>query len=87
MSSGTRRVKLIGKVPLSRHPNNISAIEAWQAALFVAIARAPGAVDVIDTVAMKNIPRRASVGAGHNTYVSPDGKIWWQGRCSGKSFM
>ncbi len=35
---------------------------------------APGAVDVIDTVSMKNVKTIPVRGAVHNTYVTPDGK-------------
>ena len=80
----TKTGKLIGKVPLSGHPNNISTSKDGKR-LFVAIAQAPGAVDVIDTVAMKNIKTIPIKGAGHNTYVSPDGKIVVAGSVSGKS--
>ena len=80
----TKTGKLIGKVPLSGHPNNISTSKDGKR-LFVAIAQAPGAVDVIDTVAMKNIKTIPIKGAGHNTYVSPDGKIVVAGSVTGKS--
>src|SRR6516164_5659800 len=50
----TKSGKLISKVPLSGHPNNLSVSKDGQR-LFIAIAVAPGAVDVIDTVALRNI--------------------------------
>jgi len=50
----TKTAKLIAKAPLSGHPNNLSISKDGQR-LFVAIAVAPGAVDVIDTAAMKLI--------------------------------
>ncbi|HEY7242972.1 MAG TPA: cytochrome D1 domain-containing protein [Xanthobacteraceae bacterium] len=64
---------LIKKVPLSNHPNNI-AVAKDGGRIFVAIARDPGAVDVIDarTLALtKSIPVNGRL---HNIYVTPDGK-------------
>ncbi len=80
----TRTGKVLGKVPLSGHPNNISTSKDGKR-VFVAIAQAPGAVDVIDTVAMKNIKSVPIKGAGHNTYVSPDGKFVVAGSVAGKT--
>lgn len=80
----TKTGKLIKKVPLSGHPNNISTSKDGKR-VFVAIAQAPGAVDVIDTVSMTNIKTIPIKGAGHNTYVSPDGKIVVAGSVAGKS--
>src|SRR5262249_24339440 len=42
--------------------------------VYVAIAVAPGAVDVIDTTSMSNVKSIPVQGALHNTYVTPDGK-------------
>jgi YVTN family beta-propeller protein len=80
----TRTAKLIGKVGLSGHPNNI-AVSKDGKRLFIAIVTPPGAVDVIDTVAMKNIKSIPIKGAGHNTYVTPDGKFVIAGSVAGKS--
>src|SRR6516164_5256936 len=62
----TKTAKLIAKAPLSGHPNNLSISKDGKH-LFVAIAVAPGTVDIIDTAAMKlekSVPIR---GAVHNT--------------------
>jgi YVTN family beta-propeller protein len=80
----TKTAKLIAKAPLSGHPNNLS-ISKDGARLFVAIAVAPGSVDVINTAGMKlekSIPIR---GAVHNTYVTPDGKFALAGSVAGKT--
>lgn len=80
----TKTAKLIAKAPLSGHPNNLSVSKDGKR-LFVAIAVAPGSVDVIDTAGMKlekTIPIR---GAVHNTYVTPDGKYALAGSVAGKT--
>lgn len=82
-ATDTKTGKLIAKVPLSGHPNNLSISKDGKR-LFVAIAVAPGAVDVIDTVALKNIKSVAVKGAVHNTYVTPDGKYAIAGSVAGK---
>ena len=75
--------KLIGKAPLSGHPNNISIARDGKR-VFVGIAVAPGAVDVIDTASLKNIKSIPVKGAVHNTYVTPDGKFVIAGSVAGK---
>jgi YVTN family beta-propeller protein len=42
--------------------------------VYVAIAQAPGAVDVIDTASLTNVKSVPVKGAIHNVYVTPDGK-------------
>lgn len=79
----TKNAKVIARVPLSGHPNNLS-VSKDGLRLFVAIAVAPGAVDVIDTVALKNIKSIPVKGAVHNTYVTPDGKYALAGSVAGK---
>jgi len=72
-ATDTKSGKLLGKAPLSGHPNNISISKDGKH-VFVAIVQAPGAVDVIDTASMKNIKTIRTKGGIHNTYVTPDGK-------------
>src|SRR5580704_17593102 len=79
----TKTAKLIAKAPLSGHPNNLSISKDGQR-LFVAIAVAPGAVDVVDTAGMKLIKSIPVKGAVHNTYVTPDGKYALAGSVAGK---
>jgi YVTN family beta-propeller protein len=64
---------LIKKIALSNHPNNIAVTRNGDRVV-VAIAREPGAVDVIDTRTLtlkKTIPVHGRL---HNIYVTPDGK-------------
>lgn len=82
-ATDTKTGKLIAKAPLSGHPNNLSISKDGKR-LFVAIAVAPGAVDVIDTATMKNIKSIPVKGAVHNTYVTPDGKYAIAGSVAGK---
>src|ERR1700689_1640606 len=79
----TKNARVIAKVPLSEHPNNLSISKDGQR-LFVAIAVAPGAVEVIDTATLKNIKSIPVKGAVRNTYVTPDGKYVLAGSVAGK---
>src|SRR5207247_8093909 len=69
-----RTLKVTKKIPLSGHPNNIAAGRDGRR-VYVAIAQAPGAVDVIDTGSLARVKSIAIKGAVHNTYVTPDGKF------------
>jgi YVTN family beta-propeller protein len=80
----TKNGKLISKVPLSGHPNNLAASKDGKR-VFVSIVSAPGAVDVIDAVTMKNIKTIPIKGTAHNTYVTPDGKFVVAGSETGNS--
>lgn len=82
-ATDTKTGKLLGKAPLSGHPNNISISKDGRR-VFVAIVQQPGAVDVIDTASMKNIKTIAVKGGVHNTYVTPDGKYVLAGSIVGK---
>src|SRR5262245_37450739 len=64
---------LIKKIALSNHPNNIAVTKNGDRVV-VAIAREPGAVDIIDTKTLtlkKTVPVHGRL---HNIYVTPDGK-------------
>ena len=65
--------KIIGKAPLTGRPNSISTSPNGKL-VYVAIAQAPGAVDVIDTASMKRIKSIPIKGAVHYAYLTPDGK-------------
>jgi YVTN family beta-propeller protein len=82
-ATDTKTGKVIAKVPLSGHPNNVSASKDGKY-VFVAIAAAPGAVDVIDTAELKNVRSIKVKGAVHNTYVTPDGHFVIAGSVAGK---
>ena len=77
-------LRVMTRIPLSGHPNNIAASRDGQR-VYVAIREEPGAVDVVDTVGLvraKSIPIK---GAGHNAYVTPDGRYVVAGSVAGKS--
>src|SRR4051794_13717499 len=82
-ATDTKTGKLLGKTPLSGHPNNV-AISRDGRHVFVGIRAAPGAVDVIDTQSLKNIKSIAVKGAVHNVYLTPDGKLAVAGSIEGK---
>jgi YVTN family beta-propeller protein len=69
---------------LTCHPNNI-AIGRDGRRVYVAIAQAPGAVDVIDTASLTNAKTIPIKGNVHNTYVTPDGKYAVAGSIVGKN--
>ncbi|PWU11369.1 MAG: hypothetical protein C5B51_02720 [Terriglobia bacterium] len=69
----TKTLKVVKKIPLSGHPNNIGISKDGRR-VYVSIAVAPGAVDVIDTVSEEKVKSIPVKGAVHNTYVTPDGK-------------
>jgi YVTN family beta-propeller protein len=75
--------KLIKKVELTAHPNNI-AVSKDGARIFVAIAREPGAVDVIDAATLTRAKSIPVQGRLHNIYVTPDGKYLIAGSISKK---
>src|SRR5580700_6349776 len=83
-ATDTTTGKLIWKAPLSGHPNNL-AVSNDGKYVFVSIAVAPGAVDVIDTASMKLSKTIPVKGAVHNTYVTPDGKFVVAGSIQGKT--
>src|SRR5215469_4093662 len=79
----TKSLKIVRRVPLSGHPNNI-AISKDGKRVYVAIAVAPGAVDVIDTASLERVKSIPTKGALHNVYVTPDGKYVVAGSIPGK---
>src|SRR6266568_7896363 len=68
-----KTLKVIRRIPLSGHPNNISIGKDGRR-VYVGIAVAPGAVDVIDTTSQEKVKSIPVKGAVHNTYVTPDGR-------------
>jgi YVTN family beta-propeller protein len=82
-ATDTKTGKLIGKAPLTGHPNNVSISKDGKH-VFVAIVEAPGAVDVIDTDKLARIKTIPTKGGVHNTYVTPDGKYALAGSVVGK---
>jgi YVTN family beta-propeller protein len=81
----TKTGDILSRVKLSGHPNNVSVSKDGKL-VFVAIAVAPGAVDVIDAVGMKRLKSIPVKGAVHNTYVTPDGKYAIAGSVANRMF-
>jgi len=79
-----KTMKVTNHVALSGRPNNLSISKDGRR-VYVAIAEAPGAVDVIDTVSQTRAKSIPIEGAGHNTYVTPDGKFVVAGSVAGKT--
>ena len=67
-----KTLKVLTKVPLSGHPNNMAVAKDGRY-VYVGIIQEPGGVDVIDTktrTRVKNVPTKGTI---HNAYVTPDG--------------
>jgi YVTN family beta-propeller protein len=65
--------KIVKKIPLSGHPNNIAVTQDGGRVL-VCIRNNPGAVDIVDTASLtlkKSIPVKGGL---HNDWITPDGK-------------
>jgi YVTN family beta-propeller protein len=78
----SRSGKLLGRVKLSGHPNNLAVAKDGRY-VFAGIAEGPGAIDVIDTATWKNIKSIPVNGAVHNVYMTPDGKYAYSGSVGG----
>jgi len=79
----TKTRQILGKVPLSGRPNNITISKDGKR-VYVGIVSAPGAVDVIEAATMskaKSIPTKGGI---HNVYVTPDGKHVVAGSIAGR---
>ena len=68
-----KTLEVTKRIPLSGHPNNISVTPNGRS-VYVAIAQAPGGLDVIDTASLTNVKTIRTKGTIHNPYVTPDGK-------------
>ena len=79
-----KTLKVLTKVPLSGHPNNM-AVGKDGRYVFVGIIQEPGGVDVIDTTTQKRIKNVPTKGTIHNAYVTPDGKYVVAGSIAGKT--
>lgn len=80
-----RTLFVITKIRLSGHPNNI-AISHDGRRVYVAIHSEAGAVDAVDTVALASQKSIPIAGAGHNAYITPDGRYVVGASVAGKSF-
>ena len=65
--------KVITRIPLSGHPNNIG-IGRDGRKVYVTIISGKGGVDVIDTASQKDVKTIETGTFTHNAYVTPDGK-------------
>jgi YVTN family beta-propeller protein len=75
--------KIIEKVPLSGHPNNI-AVTKDGGRVVVCIAEKPGGLDIVDTTSLKRVKTIPMRDKCHNPYVTPDGKYAVGGSVAGK---
>jgi YVTN family beta-propeller protein len=76
--------KVIKKIPLSGHPNNM-AVGRDGRRVYIGIIQAPGGVDVIDTASMQKVKTIPTKGTIHNAYVTPDGRYVVAGSIQGKT--
>jgi YVTN family beta-propeller protein len=80
-----KTLKVIKRVPLSGHPNNI-AVGHDGRRVYVGIREPePGGVDVVDTASFTRVKTIPTQGAIHNPYVTPDGKYVVAGSISGET--
>jgi len=80
----TKTLKVLARVPLSGHPNNMAVARDGRH-VYVGIIQAPGGVDVIDTASRKRVKTIPTKGTIHNAYVTPDGKYVVAGSIAGKT--
>jgi YVTN family beta-propeller protein len=68
-----RSLKILKRITLTGRPNNLDVTKDG-AFVYVGIAQAPGAVNVIETATLTNIKTIPTTGAIHNVYITPDNK-------------
>jgi len=78
-----KTLKVIKKIPLTNHPNNV-AISKDGKRVYAAIVAGAGAVDVIDTGTLTRVKSIRTEGGIHNTYVTPDGRFVVAGSIAGR---
>lgn len=66
--------KVQKQIKLSGRPNNVM-VSKDNRKVYVGIAQAPGAVDVIDVASLTNLKSVKVDGSVHNVYVTPDGRF------------
>ena len=79
-----KTLKVVKRVPLSGHPNNM-AVGRDGRRVYVGIIAAPGGVDVIDTASLQRVKTIPTKGTIHNAYVTPDGKHVVAGSIQGRT--
>jgi YVTN family beta-propeller protein len=78
-----KSLKVIKRIPLSNHPNNI-AVGRDGRHVYAAIVGGAGAVDVIDGATLTRVKSIRTEGGIHNVYVTPDGHYVVAGSIIGK---
>src|SRR5262252_5693879 len=78
-----KALKIIKRIPLTNHPNNISVSKDGKR-VYAAIVAGAGAVDVIDATTLTRVKSIRTEGGIHNVYVTPDGKFVVAGSIPGK---
>lgn len=78
-----KTLKVIKKIPLTNHPNNI-AVSKDSRRIYAAIVAGAGAVDVIDAVTLTRVKSIRTEGGIHNVYVTPDGRFVVAGSIPGR---
>jgi len=78
-----KTLKVIKKIPLTNHPNNI-AVSKDGKRVYAAIVAGAGAVDVIDATTLTRVKSIRTEGGIHNVYVTPDGKSVVAGSIPGR---
>jgi YVTN family beta-propeller protein len=78
-----KSLKVVKKIPLTNHPNNITVSKDGKH-VYAAIVAGAGAVDVIDANTLTRVKSIRTEGGIHNVYVTPDGKYVVAGSIIGK---
>ena len=78
-----RTLSVMNRIPERSSEHIAASLDGTR--VYVSIAQAPGAVDVIDTVPRERFKSLPVKGAVHNTYVTPDGKYVVAGSIAGKN--
>lgn len=78
-----KTLKVIKKIPLTNHPNNI-AVSTDGKRIYVAIVAGAGAIDVIDAATLTRVKSIRTEGGIHNVYVTPDGRFVVAGSIPGR---
>jgi YVTN family beta-propeller protein len=81
-----KTLKVIKRIPLTNHPNNI-AVSKDGKRVYAAIVAGAGAVDVIDAATLTRVKTIRTEGGIHNVYVSPDGKFVVAGSIPGRQVI
>jgi YVTN family beta-propeller protein len=81
-----KTLKVIKKIPLTNHPNNV-AVSRDGKRVYAAIVAGAGAVDVIDATTLTRIKSIRTEGGIHNVYVTPDGRFVVAGSIPGRKVI